>query len=99
MTFEKIIAIKCTIKRVDVRCLLRQEEAFIMSKAKYWLAVLYPENMRPDWKNEIGDLLGYPYAYCIHDKDKTKDGEARKTHAYDPGSLQYNYWKSCDEYF
>ena len=53
-----------------------------MSKAKYWLAVLYPENMRPDWKNEIGDLLGYPYAYCIHDKDKTKDGEARKTHVH-----------------
>ena len=53
-----------------------------MSKAKYWLAVLYPENMRPDWKNEIGDLLGYPYAYCIHDKDKTKEGEQRKAHVH-----------------
>ena len=52
------------------------------SKGRYFLAVLYPENMRDGWKDEIGDLLGYPYAYCIHDKDKTKDGEQRKVHVH-----------------
>jgi hypothetical protein len=52
------------------------------SKGRYFLAVLYPENMREGWKNEIGDLLGYPYAYCIHDKDKTKEGEQRKVHVH-----------------
>ena len=52
------------------------------TKGRYFLAVLYPENMRKEWQDEIGDLLGYPYAYCIHDKDKTKDGDERKTHVH-----------------
>lgn len=52
------------------------------SKGRYFLAVLYPENMRPMWQDEIGDLLGYPFAYCIHDKDKTKEGEQRKVHVH-----------------
>lgn len=52
------------------------------SKGRYFLAVLYPENMREGWKDEIGDLLGYPYAYCIHDKDITKEGDQRKVHVH-----------------
>ena len=52
------------------------------TKGRYFLAVLYPENMRKEWQDEMGDLLGYPYAYCIHDKDKTKDGDERKTHVH-----------------
>lgn len=40
-----------------------------ITKAKYWTAVCYPENMREDWQDVIGDVLGLPYAYCIHNKD------------------------------
>lgn len=50
--------------------------------AKYWLAVLYPENMIDDWETEIGDVLQFPYAYCIHDKDKQKNGDPRKKHVH-----------------
>lgn len=39
------------------------------TKARYWGAVCYPENMRDDWQDVIGDVIGYPVAYCIHDKD------------------------------
>ena len=58
-------------------------------KAKYWTAVCYPENMRDDWIEQIGDILGVPYAYCIHDKDSLAkynptDNEEyqRKTHVH-----------------
>lgn len=55
----------------------------ITTKARYWVAVGYLENMRSDWKEEIGFLLQNPYAYCIHDKDVTsKDGEDRKHHVH-----------------
>ena len=40
-----------------------------VNNARYWVAICYPENMREDWKECIGDILEYPYAYCIHDKD------------------------------
>lgn len=50
--------------------------------AKYWLAVLYPENMIENWKVEIGDVLQYPYAYCVHDKDRQKNGDPRKEHVH-----------------
>lgn len=53
-----------------------------MGKAKYWLAVLYPENMVEDWQTLIGDIVQLPYAYCVHDKDYTKDGEPRKKHVH-----------------
>lgn len=39
------------------------------TKARYWVGVCYPENMVEAWQEEIGDILEYPYAYCIHDKD------------------------------
>ena len=55
---------------------------FYYVQSKVLVSSLVSRKICPDWKNEIGDLLGYPYAYCIHDKDKTKDGEARKTHVH-----------------
>ena len=61
-----------------------------ISKNRYWLFVAYPENMVDDWQVRIGEILeGYPYAYCIHDKDtlgtyKQKDDETyqRKVHVH-----------------
>ncbi len=52
------------------------------AKARYWCAVLYPENMIDNWEIKIGDLIEFPYAYCIHDKDVDKEGEVRKTHMH-----------------
>ena len=43
------------------------------SKARYYWAVLYPENMRDSWQDDIDLLLQVPYAYCIHDKDYLSD--------------------------
>lgn len=54
----------------------------INTKAKYWTAVGYPENMVSNWQNCIGDLLQLPYAYCIHDKDKDDKGQMKKTHVH-----------------
>ena len=53
-----------------------------INKAKYWVGVLYPENMLSDWEDRIGDLLEIPYSYCIHDKDLEKDGHERKVHVH-----------------
>lgn len=52
------------------------------TKARYWCAVLYPENMIDDWEIKIGDLITFPYCYCIHDQDVDKEGETRKTHVH-----------------
>ena len=53
------------------------------SKARYWVAVGYPENMREDWKDVIGEVLQLPYEYCVHDKCTTsKDNEDRKVHVH-----------------
>lgn len=52
------------------------------SKARYWVAIMYPESMIDSWKEDIGELLEFPYAYCIHDKDVDKNGEVRKTHVH-----------------
>ena len=54
----------------------------ITTKARYWTAVCYPENMRPDWKERIGEILQLPYAYCVHDKDVQSDGDDRKAHVH-----------------
>ena len=53
-----------------------------MSDAKYWVGVGYPESMRPDWKEVIGETLQLPYAYCVHDKDKTGHNGDRKEHVH-----------------
>ena len=53
------------------------------NKARYWTAVLYPENMVEGWQDNIGDTIQLPYVYCIHDKDKTSKGEEdRKEHIH-----------------
>ena len=52
-------------------------------KNRYWSAVAYPENMIDTWRDDIGDILQLPYAYCIHDKDLLSDGdESRKVHVH-----------------
>lgn len=51
-------------------------------RTRYWCAVLYPENMIDNWENDIGAILQYPYAYCIHDSDLNEDGTARKKHVH-----------------
>ena len=66
-----------------------------INKARYWCGVLYPENMVDEWQDKIGDLLQLPYAYCIHDKDKDKQGNLRKTHVHlilvFPNTTTYNH--------
>ena len=52
-------------------------------KARYWTVVCYPENMIPDWKDQIAHLLQVPFAYCLHDKDHLLDSEVdRKDHLH-----------------
>ena len=53
-----------------------------INKARFWVGVLYPENMVEDWETKIGDIVQLPYAYCIHDKDLEKDGDDRKVHTH-----------------
>lgn len=50
--------------------------------ARYWWAVLYPENLREDWQDDIGDIVQLPYAYCVHSKDRDKKSEHRKDHVH-----------------
>ena len=52
------------------------------TKARYWGAILYPENMIDNWQDEIYDRLQIPFAYCVHDKDTNKDGTPRKVHVH-----------------
>lgn len=52
-------------------------------KNRQWTAVLYNENMREDWQEEIGNLLQLPFAYCVHDKGlQLEKGERRKVHTH-----------------
>ena len=51
-------------------------------KAKYWVGVLYPENMIPDWESKLGDIVQLPFCYCVHDKDICSELEQRKTHIH-----------------
>lgn len=59
-----------------------QNNNTITTKARYWVGVGYPENMRSDWQDVIGEITQLPYAYCIHDKDADGDGDDRKTHVH-----------------
>lgn len=54
----------------------------MQGKSKYWVGVLYNENMVENWVNEIGDILQLPYCYCIHDKDVCSDSSERKVHTH-----------------
>ena len=64
-------------------------------KARYWVGELYPENLIEDWEDQIAEKLQLPFAYCIHDKDKTKDGTPRKAHVHlivvFPNTTTYNH--------
>ena len=66
-----------------------------INKARYWWAVLYPENMVEGWEANIADTLELPFAYCIHDADHNIDGEDRKTHLHlivaHPNTTTYNH--------
>ncbi|MEF2860074.1 MAG: Rep family protein, partial [Collinsella sp.] len=59
-----------------------EEKTPKIAKARYWWAVLYQENMRPDWRETIDDLLQLPYAYCEHTADKDSRSEHRKDHVH-----------------
>ena len=59
-----------------------QNNNTITTKARYWVGVGYPENMRPDWQDVIGEVTQLPYAYCIHDKDVDGDADDRKAHVH-----------------
>jgi len=66
-----------------------------VGKNKYWVGVLYPENMRPNWQNEIGDIVQLPYAYCLHNSDNDSQSEHRKDHIHLilvwPATTTYNH--------
>ena len=66
-----------------------------MGNAKYWWAVLYQENMRPDWEYKISELFQIPYAYCKHTKDTDTKSEHRKDHVHIiiafPNTTTYNH--------
>lgn len=51
-------------------------------KARYWCAILYPENMIDTWQDDIAHILQKPACYGIHDKDLEKDGSPRKEHIH-----------------
>ena len=53
-----------------------------IDKARFWTAVLYQENMRSDWQEEIGNIVQIPYAYCCHTQDKDSKSEHRKDHVH-----------------
>lgn len=66
-----------------------------INKARYWQAVLYPENMPDDWENQISDVVQVPYAYCIHSSDTDTKSEHRKDHVHlilaFPNTTTYNH--------
>ena len=54
-----------------------------ITSARYWWAVMYPENMIDNWEEKIYSLIQYPFAYCIHDKDLRHEvAEERKKHIH-----------------
>lgn len=69
-----------------------------INKARYWTAVLYPENMVKDWELLIGDIVQYPYAYCVHNADIDSKSEHRKDHVHIilvfPNTTTYKHAKS-----
>lgn len=58
------------------------KEGAPITKSRYWWAVLYPENMRDDWEDAVGDTVQVPYAYCIHSADTDGKSEHRKDHVH-----------------
>lgn len=56
--------------------------ATAINKARFWVAVLYLENMLDGWQQLIDDLLELPFAYCIHNADVDSKSEHRKDHVH-----------------
>lgn len=69
--------------------------SFGKEKNKYWVGVLYPENMVYEWESRIGDLLELPFCYCLHNADKDSKSEHRKDHIHliivFPNTTTYNH--------
>lgn len=53
-----------------------------INKARFWVGVLYPENMIEGWETVMGDILQIPYAYCKHTLDVDSKSEHRKNHVH-----------------
>ena len=53
-----------------------------INKARYWVAVLYLENMVEGWRDKIDDVVEVPYAYCVHDMCRDLKSEHRKDHVH-----------------
>lgn len=53
-----------------------------INKARYWWAVLWIENLIPNWEDEIADLIQLPFAYCVHRADLDTKKEHRKEHLH-----------------
>ena len=51
-------------------------------KSKYWVGVLYPENMISDWEDVIAEKIQLPFAYCVHNRDVDSEKEKRKEHVH-----------------
>ena len=66
-----------------------------LTKARFWVGVLYIENMKSTWQEDIGDIVQVPYAYCIHNRDKDSKSEHRKDHVHVilsfPNTTTYNH--------
>ncbi|WP_431190287.1 Rep family protein [Escherichia coli] len=53
-----------------------------INKARYWQAVMYPENMVEGWQDRIADIVQVPFAYCVHSEDTDEKSEHRKDHIH-----------------
>lgn len=52
-------------------------------KNRQWVGVLFNENMRDGWQDDIENLVQLPFAYCVHDKGlQLESGEHRKVHTH-----------------
>lgn len=59
-----------------------QNNNSVTSKARTWVAILWVENLRPDWENVLERIIQNPFVYCVHDKDVDADGNPRKPHIH-----------------
>lgn len=66
-----------------------------IQKARYWVGVLYPENMVEGWQSKIPDLVEVPFAYAVHDKCVDDEDDGRKVHVHMilvfPNTTTYNH--------
>lgn len=83
MTTEDVKQKEIKAEQVELDPQQAQEiKTLYISKARYWVAVLWIENMIEGWQDVIEDLLQLPFAYCIHDKCVDSMGKPRKAHVH-----------------